>query len=362
MPIYYVVHKGIKTGIYHSWNECKKQVEKYNNAIYKKFDNLEDANMFLKHGFGNKVPISIKKKENADKKNETKIVDLENSSKEKIYIYSDGSCFRKKGIAVAGGYGIYIPSINVRVSVPMKTGKITNNRAEMLAIIHSVDYLGKEDLEKQICIFTDSQYSMYIFDKTGQRYKDNDYKKDGQLVPNIDLIEKMLEMKVKYDVLLLKVRAHTDKKDEHSVGNSIADKLAGDACFEMQSKKGENSIFSGSHSMEDSSEDEFGKKYKEEEDNNVYSDETENNLFMNKFKKKGFSNKIIHYKNELEGSFENDEVNDCNHGNNVKITISNILKKNDTDNNDNVEDVCIEKLKRKSKLKNGNLMNWVVPK
>jgi len=129
----------------------------------------------------------------------------------------------------------------------------------------------------------------------------------------------------------------------------------------MQSKKGENSIFSELHSMEDSSEDEFGKKYKEEEeDNNVYSDETENNLFMNKFKKKGFSNKISHYKNELEGLFENDEVNDCNHGNNVKITISNILKKNN--NNDYVEDVCIEKPKRKSKLKNGNLMNWVVPK
>ena len=69
MPIYYVVHKGVKPGIYHSWDECKKQVEKYNNAIYKKFDNLEAANMFLKHGFGDKVPGFIKKKDNTDKKN-----------------------------------------------------------------------------------------------------------------------------------------------------------------------------------------------------------------------------------------------------------------------------------------------------
>lgn len=370
MTTYYVVHKGVKPGIYHSWGECKKQVEKYNNAIYKKFDNLEAAKIFLKNGFGDKVPTFIKKKVNADKKNEDKITDLKNTGKEKIYIYTDGSCLRKKGIAVAGGYGIYIPSLNVRVSVPMKTGKITNNRAEMLAIIHSVDYLHEEDCGKQICIFTDSQYSMYIFDKTGQRYKDDGYKKDGQLVPNIDLIEKMLELKAKYDVILLKVRAHTDKKDEHSIGNSIADKLAGDACFEMQSKKDENNIFCNCYSdtpqfhpslhyvprlsvnlddKNDSGDDSSENKYNVVEDENVYSDETENNLFMNKFKKKGFSNKISNYKNEFEDEF-NLNNNDCENN-------------NDNNNNQyNLENIFINKTKKISILKNGNLMNWAIKK
>ena len=41
----------------------------------------------------------------------------------------------------------------------------------------------------------------------------------------------MLEIKRKYNIVLLKVRAHTDKKDEHSIANSIADKLANEGAF-----------------------------------------------------------------------------------------------------------------------------------
>jgi hypothetical protein len=68
---------------------------------------------------------------------------------------------------------------------------------------------------------------MYIFNGTGERYEKNGYKKeDGSEVPNIDLIKKILELKRKYNIVLLKVRAHTDKKDKHSLGNEIADTLA----------------------------------------------------------------------------------------------------------------------------------------
>ena len=45
---YYAVKQGRKPGIYSSWDECKKQVEKYKGAIYKSFTSLKEANDFIK--------------------------------------------------------------------------------------------------------------------------------------------------------------------------------------------------------------------------------------------------------------------------------------------------------------------------
>lgn len=44
---YYVVLKGKKTGIFNSWQECQKNVFGFSGAIYKSFDDLEEANKYL---------------------------------------------------------------------------------------------------------------------------------------------------------------------------------------------------------------------------------------------------------------------------------------------------------------------------
>lgn len=48
MAKYYAVKQGRKPGIYSSWDECKKQVEKYKGAIYKSFVSLDEAKNFIK--------------------------------------------------------------------------------------------------------------------------------------------------------------------------------------------------------------------------------------------------------------------------------------------------------------------------
>jgi ribonuclease HI len=235
--MYYVVHKGHKPGIYVSWNDCKKQVDKFDGAIFKKFSNKEEAQQFLKIGFGEgKKPRSIIRKENDDKRNKDTI-EIETENNENcIFIYTDGSCIRFKTGILKAGYGIYIPDKNIKVSSPLLNQKITNNRAELTAIIESIRYLDEDELNnKKICIFTDSQYSMYIYNGTGERYEKNDFKNDNnQNVPNIDLIKKILEIKRKYpNIILLKIRAHTSNKDNHSLGNETADKLASSGALEV---------------------------------------------------------------------------------------------------------------------------------
>ena len=258
MSTYYVVHKGRVSGIYTSWNDCKKQVDKFDGAIFKKFTNKTDAETFLKEGFGeNKKPRSVVRKENDDKKNNTKILDetIEDET-DKIFIYTDGSCIKFKNNISKGGFGIYIPEKNVKIGAPLLNQKITNNRAEMTAIIDSLKYLDEWELLKKICIFTDSQYSMYIFNGTGERYEKNGYKNDGKDVPNIDLIKKLLELKRTYNIVLLKVRAHTDKKDKHSMGNEVADKLAQKGALSNDDSK---NIFSAFISQDNYFEDKIDK-------------------------------------------------------------------------------------------------------
>jgi ribonuclease HI len=237
---YYVVHRGRRPGIYRNWNDCKVQVEKFDGAVFKKFDNEFEANKFLEKGFGTgPPPLSKSKKiQNAIEAKNQKHLDeaLTDEGLPQLYIYTDGSLIRN-GTSLYSGYGYYIPSKKIRVSRPLENQKITNNRAELTAIIESIGRLSREELEThRICIFTDSQYSIYLFTGTGERYEKQGWKNDkGEDVPNPDLIQQLLQIKrTKPNIYLLKVRAHTGAEDEHSKGNHIADQLANDAAMKMK--------------------------------------------------------------------------------------------------------------------------------
>ena len=235
----YAVHKGRKPGIYTTWEECKKQIDGYSGPIYKKFDNRTSAELFLKNGFNQKSLDKFSKKQTlikkTDQKNEKILNDLLKDKENRVFIYTDGSCIRFKNGITKAGYGIYIPQKNIRISEPLLNQKQTNNRAELTSILECVKYLKKEDLNKELIIITDSAYSMYIFDKTGENYEKNNFMKDGQEILNKDLVIKALKVKRTYNVKLVKVRAHTLKDDIHSKNNEIVDKLAKGGAYKHKS-------------------------------------------------------------------------------------------------------------------------------
>jgi ribonuclease HI len=116
--------------------------------------------------------------------------------------------------------------------------KLTNNRAEMRAILHSIELVRDELKEtRRLCIFTDSQYCKYIFQGTGERYEKSNFIIEGNEVPNKDMIIKALEYIRKYNIVILKVRAHTEKTDIHSTYNDFADKLANEGAMKMKMGK-----------------------------------------------------------------------------------------------------------------------------
>ena len=47
---YHAVRKGTVTGIFRTWEECKKNVHGYSGAEYKSFKTLEEAEAYMKGG------------------------------------------------------------------------------------------------------------------------------------------------------------------------------------------------------------------------------------------------------------------------------------------------------------------------
>jgi ribonuclease HI len=239
---YYVVHKGRKPGIYNNWKDCKKQVDGFESPIFKKFDNQKEAQNFLENGFPNKKNY-VSKKTNIDKKNLQILSDELENQENKVFVYTDGSCIKFKNGLSKAGYGIYIPSKNIRVGEPLLNQKQTNNRAELTAILKVFLYITEEEKKKKIIIITDSQYSIYIFKDTGLNYEKDNFMKDGKEVLNKDLIIEALKIKRTYNVVLLKVRAHTTKEDIHSKNNEIVDKLAKDGAYKNTHNNNSSNIF-----------------------------------------------------------------------------------------------------------------------
>ncbi len=242
---YYAVHQGVTPGVYTTWDSCKSQITGYSGAKYKKFKTRIEAEYFVKHG--ESKPVASVKTNGIDTYfGVKKIIDLQSSSDDdggdddgaddgdgnsdknnQTIIYTDGSLIRKNGVCWAG-YGVYIPSSNQRLSYILEAPK-TNNRAELLAIITAME-LSPEGSKLEI--YTDSQYSIYICTGTGLKYQKQGFqtrdRKSKKMVDviNRDLIERVLLLLPKYEMVFHHVRAHTGLDDEHSRGNDVADLLA----------------------------------------------------------------------------------------------------------------------------------------
>jgi len=276
MSNYYAVKKGINPGIYLTWKECEENVKGFSSAKYKKFLSKEEAEEYLKEDIkknlkeikeDNNLKDNNLKDNNLEDNNlednnlednniedddfeEKRIVNEEYNFSECINIYTDGSCINNGKDNAVGGFGVYFEGEykkSISKKVKSKEGyKITNNRAELKAILSGLEKLEREiKEEKEIVIHTDSMYSIQVLTnkKTFERIK------KGKEVPNKDYVKKGYKLiRENANIKFHHVSAHTGKKDNHSIGNEKADKLANEAIKEEIGKiiftfgkyKGEN--------------------------------------------------------------------------------------------------------------------------
>lgn len=143
-----------------------------------------------------------------------------------LEIYTDGSYF-KRGKTVYCGYGIYFPNGEYKnISRRFTHEPITNNRAEIYAILKSIiiaNIINKTRKVRKLTIYSDSEYSIKTFTIWYKKWQEN--KKDYL---NKDLIDEvMIRMKNSpFEVYFKHVRSHTNNTDKQSIHNDSADKLA----------------------------------------------------------------------------------------------------------------------------------------
>lgn len=219
--IYYAVRVGRKPGIYTNWAECFICISGYKNAEFKKFKTEEEAIKYIQK--------PIVKPNKSQKLDYIEQIDYtEQINKENMYIYTDGSCINNGYKNAKAGIGIYFGENDQRNISDKFTDNPSNQRAELYAIIKAILLLKTQEINtKNIIIYTDSMYSINCIKKWSKNWIKNGWQtKNKKPVKNQDLIKLAYNLVHKNKIFLKHIKAHTYKNDEHSIGNSIADKLA----------------------------------------------------------------------------------------------------------------------------------------
>lgn len=144
---YYVVWKGRKPGIFNSWDECKEQVHGFENAAYKAFATLEEANQ----AYNKPAPVFDFAAKTRPKQNKTSNLPIW-SAKKLPALAVDAACsgnpgqMEYRGVDAASGKQFFHYG-------PISLG--TNNIGEFLAIVHGLAFLQKKGAY-QMPIYSDS--------------------------------------------------------------------------------------------------------------------------------------------------------------------------------------------------------------
>ncbi|GAA4235433.1 ribonuclease H family protein [Postechiella marina] len=147
---YYTVWQGHKTGVFETWNACKKQIKDYQGAQYKSFASLEAAKQALEGNYfdyiGKNKPIKSELSAEQLKK-----IGLPNYNSISVDAASSGNpgIMEYRGVDTKTKQQLFIQG-------PFEQG--TNNIGEFLALVHGLAILKKNNSNR--ILYTDSKIAM----------------------------------------------------------------------------------------------------------------------------------------------------------------------------------------------------------
>jgi ribonuclease HI len=152
-------------------------------------------------------------------------------NKEKFVVYTDGACPNNGSSKARSSIGIHFSEKNAikidDVGRPLILDSHSNNYAEMNAIYECLRIIKENNVNIPIELYTDSSYCRSILLEWYEKWLRNDLLKNKK---NLTIIEKTYNIfKTIKNINIIHINSHTNKKDEHSYGNHIADQLARNA-------------------------------------------------------------------------------------------------------------------------------------
>jgi len=190
----YAVHRGRRTGLFRTWDECKEQVHGYDGARFRKFRSPADAAHFVKTGEapGGKDGSKAGKSGKPIAPTEERYWPIPSPApldkdKEPIIVYTDGSAKEdQKDKQIKGGYGIFFaPDDKRNFKERFVLPNPTNNRCEALAVRRAIEYVNSHpddfprDAELIVC--TDSKYTIDAMRCRGGEWKNGSTANRGLL-------------------------------------------------------------------------------------------------------------------------------------------------------------------------------------
>ncbi len=144
---FYAVRRGRTTGVFDSWDACRKQVYKFPGAEYKAFPTREEALSFL----------SLAEKP-LNKTTET----FELSSDSQIAIWVDGSCFPQEDGSLHIGWGLLVKQDGEEVyrdkgnDIPPEAVEHRNVAGEIFGIMKALEWCQAQGIA-EVTLYFDYQ-------------------------------------------------------------------------------------------------------------------------------------------------------------------------------------------------------------
>ena len=146
---FYVIWKGHKTGVFTSWNVCKKHISNFKGAQYKSFASKEDAEKAFKGRYIDYVGKDTKKTPLSSE--ELKLIGKPNLQS----ISVDAACSGNPGKMEYRGVDTKTKK-QLFIQGPFDKG--TNNIGEFLALVHGLSFLKQNKLD--LPIYSDSRIAI----------------------------------------------------------------------------------------------------------------------------------------------------------------------------------------------------------
>ncbi len=223
---FYAVRAGRAPGIYHTWDDCKKQVDGFPGAQYKGFATEGEARSFIDGAVEpSKAPAQSAQKSESRCSQKTRLpleqLSLDTASAGgSVIIYTDGSCLKNPG--GPGGYAAVIQHSGTVTELVGSEEATTNNRMEMKAAIEALRFFAEPTA---VALHTDSQYLRKGFAEGWvSKWKRNGWvTQAGTTVLNQELWQELDRLNTFHQVVWRWVKGHdgnpmNERCDELAVG------------------------------------------------------------------------------------------------------------------------------------------------
>jgi len=216
---FYVVWRGVKTGVFTDWGATLPLVDGFPGAQYKSFPTLAEAETAFRRGPPPRSPAG-------STASAPRVVRTDHADAVTAYdtvIFCDGACEPNPGKA-GSGMAVYRDGKLSSLWYGSYNPAGTNNTAELNALLHALTLASSElDSNKSVQVRSDSSYGLNAITKWAAGWERRGWRKQDGEIKNLEIIQKLyaLYQEIADDVDLKHVSAHVGIE-----GNELADRMA----------------------------------------------------------------------------------------------------------------------------------------